>query len=369
MQFMRRFARICDVLYVNSLGVSGPRVGEGAWFARRVLRKARSMARYCRDGGEGFRVVSPVFWPAVQGWSGRVSARLLAVQLRLIARVLGMHRPLLWVACPTAAVVVERLRAGGLVYQLSDCYASLGGKCDGAARLESELARRADLVLCSSTRLLERSRALYAVGEYVDHGVDFDLFDSAARAHQVPEELRDLPRPLIGFFGNLDGNTVDRGLLERVIESRPRYTFVLVGPAAPDFEVLGRHRNVTMIGRRPYRQIAHYGAAFDVCLMPWLQNTWIEHCNPVKLKEYLALGKPIVSTPFPELGRVAHHAYVAVTASEFAAAIDTALAEDGPEKAAGRKDWAAGRTWDAQFERVLQLLSERRIFLDGDAGH
>jgi len=102
-----------------------------------------------------------------------------------------------------------------------------------------------------------------------------------------------------------------------------------------------------------------------VCLIPWLQNEWISYCNPVKLKEYLALGKPVVSTPFQELRRCGSLCYEARGEQEFADAIDRALAEDSDERKAQRRAWAAEHTWDAKFNRVLELFRARGI--SGDA--
>jgi len=293
--------------------------------------------------------------------------RGLGVQVRSVLRVLGMRRPLVWIACPAAAHILDGLReAAGVVYQYSDCYTALqNGDACAVGDLERRIAQRADLVICSSILLHERARRLYGQGEYVDHGVDFALFDSARDARVAPPELAGLRRPIAGFFGNMDGNTVDRRLLEEVVRLRPQYSFALVGRMAADFESLRKHRNVVSIPQQPYRRVPQYGAAFDVCLMPWLRNEWIAHCNPVKLKEYLALGKPIVSTSFPELRRCEGLCYEADTPGEFAAAIDRALAEDSPARQGERREWAARHTWDVKFERVLELLEARGIRTDG----
>lgn len=362
MQFMRRFAARWPVLYVNSLGVKMPSAGEGKMFLRRVARKCKSMSRFLRDGGEGFHVMTPVYAPMNAGFLGRTMRGSLAMQIRTALRLRGMHRPLVWVACPTAAVVLESLPVAGIVHQLSDCYAALNaGWSELSVQREGEVAQSADLIICASGRLMDWARQRYGQGEYVDHGVDFDRFDAAVQERQTPDELRDVGAPIVGFFGNMDDNTVDRALLEAVICARPAYRFALVGPMAANFESLKALPNVIAVPQQPYERIPHYGAAFDVCLMPWLRNDWIAHCNPVKLKEYLALGKPIVSTPFPELERFADVCYAATGADAFAAAIDRALTEDDDTKRAARRARAASQTWDAKFERVLELLGAKGI--------
>jgi glycosyltransferase involved in cell wall biosynthesis len=362
MQFMRRFARRTRVVYVNSLGVKAPSVSEGRMFFRRVKRKLGSVLRFYRDGGEGFGVLSPVFAPFASGPAATAARSALSLQLRGVMKVLGMRHPLIWVACPTAAVVLKRLNHRGIVHQLSDCYGALkdGEACAGA-QAEREVAEQSDLIICSSERLLERARRLYGKGEYVDHGVDFTMFEAAGRSVKRPIELEGVKPPLIGFYGNIDGNTVDRQLLELVCRLRPQYTFVLVGDMSSEFEGLKAIPNVVAISRQPYQRVAQFGAVFDVCLMPWLNNEWIEHCNPVKLKEYLALGKPVVSSPFPELQRSGSLCFQASGPEAFAAAIDRALRDDHPTEQEKRKAWASQHTWDEKFESVLNLLRNRGI--------
>ncbi len=362
MQFMRRFARQMRVVYVNSLGVNAPCLSEGRMYFRRVQRKLRSVARFYSDGGEGFGVVTPIFAPFSGRFSAWAARSALAVQLVALMRFLRMRRPLIWVACPTAAVVLAKLPHEGIVYQLSDCYAALkGGQASVGEQMERDVAERADLVICSSERLLERSRERYGQGEYVDHGVDFEMFEAAGLAADRPAELRRVRPPIIGFYGNIDGNTVDRQLLEAVIRLRPQCSFVLVGDMSPEFESLKSMPNVFAVPRQPYERVAQFGAAFDVCLMPWLQSEWIEHCNPVKLKEYLALGRPVVSTPFPELRRSGSLCIEASGPVAFAAAIDKALQDDGATQAASRRTWALRHTWDAKFQLVLSLLQQRGL--------
>lgn len=366
MQYIRRFARSVPTLYVNSLGVQMPSTSDGKMFWPRVLRKCKSFARYYRDGGEGFGVLSPIFMPTRNGFVGRSLIKGLELQIKMILRLKKMKNPLIWVACPTAAKVLDRIPHGAVVYQYSDFYAAFSGGTTGQANQhEAAIAKQSDIILCVSDKLYERAKGFSDRAEYLDHGVDFDLFHSAVENPQRPDALQNIKQPIIGFFGNIDGNTVDRELLDHVIESRPNYTFVLVGAMAREFETLLRHKNVIAIPRQPYHEVAKYGAAFDVCLMPWLQNEWIAHCNPIKLKEYLALGKPVVSTPFPELSRYTSLCYIANDAPSFAEAIDQAISEDSPELHQQRCDRAREHTWDAKYDRVIELLENHEITAHG----
>jgi len=121
-------------------------------------------------------------------------------------------------------------------------------------------------------------------------------------------------------------------------------------------------RNVRMLGQKPYEQIPHYGKCFDVAIMPWRQNRWIEACNPIKLKEYLALGLPIVSTPFPELRKYLDVVYEASSPEEFAGSIRKALDENNPERAATRRQKIRDARWNNKAQLVLEaLLGDSRV--------
>ena len=111
-----------------------------------------------------------------------------------------------------------------------------------------------------------------------------------------------MPRPRVGYVGGLDRHTFDPELLVDVARRLPDVGFLLVGPSTLP-EGWCPLPNVTQLGQRPYEQVAGYMAACDVLIMPWNRSPWIEACNPIKLKEYLAVGRPVVSAPFAELRR------------------------------------------------------------------
>ena len=112
------------------------------------------------------------------------------------------------------------------------------------------------------------------------------------------------------------------------------------------------------IGQIPYDDVPRYAGCFDVALMPWLMNEWIESSNPIKLREYLAVGFPIVTTQFPELAPFAEGVYVATDQGEFLAGVDCALAERDPEAVHQRRAFVKNSTWDALSRRVGELIRD-----------
>jgi glycosyltransferase involved in cell wall biosynthesis len=163
---------------------------------------------------------------------------------------------------------------------------------------------------------------------FLDHGVDLDHF-APRPAGEQPADLRAIPGPRIGFFGALDDYVVDFDLLEHIATAMPEASLVLVGDSTYPMERFAGHPNVHWLGRRPYDTIPAYGSGFDVAIMPWVDTEWIHRCNPIKLKEYLALGLPVVSTDFAELDGYRDRVRVATTPETFVQAIRESL-EFGP---------------------------------------
>jgi glycosyltransferase involved in cell wall biosynthesis len=198
-------------------------------------------------------------------------------------------------------------------------------------------------------RALASDRAVY-----LDHGVDFDRF--AGVRGEPPLDLAKIPGPIVGFFGGIDDYVVNLALLRRVAEEIPECALVLIGDATCSLDDITSLSNVHWLGFRPYEEIPSYGVGFDVALMPWLRNEWIEHSNPIKLKEYLALGLPVVSTDFPEVHYYSDVIAIAHNDDHFVELVAEAL--DG--KAIGteqtRRARVEGATWDRRADELLNLV-------------
>ncbi|MPQ99442.1 glycosyltransferase [Modestobacter sp. I12A-02628] len=332
-QLMRSLAEQRTVLVVNSIGMRMPTPGSSTQVTRRVLRKLRSVAKLVRrplPDVPGFHVMSPLPLPFYGSAAGRaVGAAVVRLQVRAVCLALGIRRPVVVATLPTAWDVVRPMARTALVYNRSDRHSDFPeADREAIAALEQQMLTHSDRVLYVSRALMEEERAL--TGEravFLDHGVDVDHF-APREDDDLPADLRAIPGPRIGFFGALDDFVVDFDLLERVAVELPDASLVLVGSSSHPMERLTRHPNVHWLGRRPYAEIAGYGAGFDVALMPWVDQPWIHRCNPIKLKEYLALGLPVVSTPFAELDHYRDRVRVA-DADGFVAAVRESL-EFGP---------------------------------------
>jgi glycosyltransferase involved in cell wall biosynthesis len=358
LQMMREFSAHLPVLYVNSIGMRVPQLGEGRVFIARVRRKLKSLRRGFVQVRPNFFVYSPLAMPGRLG--AKLTRRILPLQIRRAARRAGLRNPLLWIACPPGAQVIDQIPHSGLIYQRTDRFEAFNGVDPERIRAyDRDLKARADLTLYCSRSLHAEEAASCRKAAFVDHGVDYDQFLDAGEGKQPePADLAGIPHPRIGFVGGIDAHTFDPPLFSEVARACPDLHFILVGGCS-----LGEGwcdlPNVHHMGRRDYSEVAAYMAACDVLIMPWNASEWIRACNPVKLKEYLAVGRPIVSTPFDELEHYRGLVHIARTATEFIQAIRSAL-ESTYDPAPGRQR-VRTETWTAKSQSVQTLLQHRGV--------
>jgi teichuronic acid biosynthesis glycosyltransferase TuaH len=289
--------------------------------------------------------------------------RLEARQLRRALRRLGIERPLLWTQDPRAASLVERLDVDGVLYDLTDDWAAFerdpGRRAAAEARIES-LGCRATLVLACSRPLEAQARAWDVPVAYVANAVE-----PAGLQEPEPDDIRDLPRPRFGYAGTLHDARLDVELLAAAARLRPGASFVLLGPdllRADSRRLLAELPNVHFLGVRPRPRVRAYLEALDVCLVPHRVDDFTRSLDPLKLYEYLAAGRPVVSTPTGNAPELAEFVGLASTAEELVAAAEDAVAADDPAAAERRRLAVAGATWDARAEQVEHALGlERRV--------
>ncbi len=269
------------------------------------------------------------------------------------------HRPIQWFYSPmTAPHMLGRFGAVGVVYDCMDELASFRFAPPDIGAREQRLLERANIVFTGGHALYEAKSKQHPRTHVFGCGVDVEHYGKARLVQtELPPEVRDLPRPIFGYFGVID-ERLDYALLDALAEGCPEGSLVMVGPLAKvDPAELPQRPNIHWLGQRPYEALPALVKSFDVCLMPFALNEATRYINPTKTLEYMAAGKPIVSTPVPD---VRNHftpiVEVAGTQEAFVDAVRRAWTEPRTDMIARGIDRARNATWDATVGSMRKLM-------------
>lgn len=281
------------------------------------------------------------------------------ILVRRAIRRLGFKDAVAWFHVPHAGFLAKHLGEKLTVFYCIDEYSKLPDVDTVAVqKMDDELTVAADVVFTCNQSLLETHRSLNANIHLSPHGVDTEVF---ARANsldtEIPEEAKGMTRPIIGFWGLID-RWVDLSILEHIARTRPDWTILLIGRVAVDVSVLRRMPNVVFAGTKPYSELPKWAKAIDVCILPFTRTSLMVQSSPLKLREYLAAGKPTVAVPLPESKLLGEVVKTAEDGPGFVIAIEDALAANSPELIALRQKAVEGNTWDATVANVLRKLKE-----------
>ena len=370
-QIMARLAATNRVLYVNP--------------PRSILRRAEIAARAGRlhtlhldvAAARAVEVIDPpaVTWPvfnippAVAGPLRAMNGAVLGAWLRRQAARRGFAAPVLYIFAMQGAQLLGRVPAACTVYDCIDewaGYETTGSRSWHNTRaMDEALCRGSDAVFVGSDHLAQLKTGLNPETHMVRHAADFAHFNTAAAATiEVPDDIAALPAPRVGLVGVLD-KRVDLDILAHLAGARPDLSLVLIGPVLPnlDLSALTRRPNVHLLGMRTVPQLPAYIAGLDVCLIPYLIDDFTRNIYPLKLHEYLASGRPVVSTPVPACVAHADLVGIADTPAGFLAAVEAALADRAPERDAARIALARANDWEdrvaAKSAVIARLLATR----------
>jgi teichuronic acid biosynthesis glycosyltransferase TuaH len=223
--------------------------------------------------------------------------------------------------------------------------------------LEPKLIRKADAAVTNSIFYAEYCANYNPDSFYIGQGCNFDLFNLET-PHPMPAELKDLPGPLIGYVGAIDSARLDIRILEHLAQKQPNWSIVLVGPEDAFFagSTLHNYPNIHFLGRKPLQTLAGFVANFDVCINPQLINIITKGNYPLKIDEYLAMGKPVVATRTSTMKLFEDYTWLADSPEEYPALIGRALQEDTPAEKARRIAFARSHTWENSLLELYKVI-------------
>lgn len=357
-QVMKLLAERNHVLWVNYHASRRPQAS--VQDLRAIVRKLGQICGGVEEITPTLRVLTPMLVP-LPGFPGVQTANriLLMRQLRRAMAALPRRPVQVWSFAPDAGYLVGRLREECFLYYCVDEFSEFEGyDKQRTQRLERDEMQAASLVITTSASLQETKSPFNPRTHLVTHGVDYEHFAAATHPDTaIPDDVRDIPKPIFGFYGLIQ-HWVDVALVAEVARRRPAWSFVMIGETLKDVEPYRHLPNLHFLGRRPYASLPGYTKAFDVGLIPFELNELTRNVNPIKLREYLSAGLPVVSSPLPEVVHYKDLVYLAANADEFETACERALAESTPERRAARQAAMTRETWAAKVEQLSALVGQ-----------
>jgi len=351
---LRRLARENKVLFVNSLSFGLPSVSHPDFFLK-IRRKLKSYMRWLKRAPEGLHVMTPVALPFFGNRFVRALNRiLLSMQIHLAMLWIGIRRPIVWVAMPSAADVALSLNAKLLVYQVADKFEAMEDNVLSrrvVQRWEEQLKSAAGVVMYSGRKLYAESNIPHRY--FLEQAVDFEHF---ANPPDVPaDDIAAIPHPILAYFGWID-YVMDVPLIEEVAHRRPEWHWVLIGHKSNLVNLDAP--NVHFLGSKPYQDLPRYVQRADVFVLPWrVDSEFVRYGSAIKVREYMATGKPAVIAPLYEYQNTPGLRFFR-TAEEFIAAVEDALHHDTPEMARLRQAQVRDCTWDVRTQQLGTMLSQ-----------
>lgn len=289
----------------------------------------------------------------------------LASLLKTMLRLNAIIRPVLWFYSPMMFGFAQDIEASAVVYDCMDELANFRFAPPRLKALEAQLLQRADVVFTGGHSLFEAKRHLHDNIFVFPSSVDVAHFAAAREGGPRPVDLPASAGPTLGFYGVID-ERIDLALLDAVAAARPKWSIVMVGPLAKlDPAELPRRPNLHFLGQRSYDQLPAYLGSWDVALMPFAINEATRFISPTKTPEYLAAGKPVVTTPIADV--VAQYGdlngvFFADTAETFVAACEMALALESSDWLPAVDAKLASMSWNQTYAEMAARLDDVSSF-------
>ena len=344
-----------EVVWFNSVGMRTPKVNLKD--SARVVRKLMMMLKKKQSSTPNMAVKNPLLLP----WHN--SALVCKFNRMQVAKNIdtSSDEPIIyWLSVPTAINMIHLRPQDKLVYYCGDDFNHLAGvDAELIQSSEKKLIHKADTIYVASKSLLNQMPAHKT--QILEHGVDLTLFTQAQKKH---EQLNGHEN-IIGFYGSLS-SWLDYELLIKLAKSRPNYTLVLVGKRHLDIQALLAMPNVIHVNEVAHHELAKFSKHWHVSILPFVDNAQIRACNPLKLKEYLAVGTPIVSTRYPAVEAYSDVVFIAQDHQGFIDRVDHALCVSKSPSLNWRTkalELVKKHSWQNKVDYVLnQLASEGDIY-------
>jgi len=354
----KQLAQQHTVIWINSIGMRKPTLR--LVDVKRVVNKLKSLllsTKKTKNNRTANKINDDNFTAhtlAVLPWHDNVLVRLFNKWVFQRKNFIDDEPIVYWLSVPTAISLIAPREQDKVVYYCGDDFAALAGVDHKmVAPFEHELIEKADTIYVVSERLANKMPKHKV--KMLSHGVDLALFTTqTAKA----SELEHISKPIIGFYGSLNA-WLDKALLLKLAKERPDYQIVLIGHLVEDFQQLLKRQNVTHIEAVDHQRLASFSQHWQVSILPFVDNDQIRACDPLKLKEYIATGTPIVTTRFTAVDPYQETILIADNHQGFIERVDYAVSlskSDFLNWRANQSLLAHNHSWQAKASLVCKQL-------------
>lgn len=317
---IKEIAHSNSVSWVNSVGMRAPK------FRFRDLKRLGNkfmnmfFKKQSQQGHSDVKVFNPKTLPWHQfTWVNTFNKKQLNKSLDLDNKKQSDEPIIYWVSVPTAISLIDKRAQDQIIYYCGDDFSGLEGvDYEMVEKFEQELISKADIIYVVSDELMAKMPEEKTT--LLRHGVDFKLFNHPKIINPILKKFR----PTIGFYGSLS-NWLDIELLINLVKQRPHYDLLLIGEKKVNLDKLLAFENVSHIEAISHESLPEFSQHWQVALLPFVDNAQIRSCDPLKLKEYLAAGVPVVSTDFPAVHKYKEIIMISSSIESFIKRVDWAL--------------------------------------------
>jgi glycosyltransferase involved in cell wall biosynthesis len=355
---MLRFSENFNVLYVNDHSFN------------QVFRGFLRKEKLYYEVKDSLTVYSPFALPTFQksvALTVYFNKILLPLLVKRKIKKLKGEKLILWIYHPRYVDLIGKFGEELVVYDCMDDFTSLLSPYENRernARDERELLRRADIVFAGGYSIADLKRDSREDIYVFPSAVEIDHFKKALADNiEIPADIKDIRHPILGYWGAID-ERIDHRLLESLALRHPDWSIVLLGPVVrhkiKNISYLDKLKNIFWLGPKDYSLLPNYAKAFDICLNPFVLTRAGKHLSPTKTLEYLATGKPVVSTPITDVVRFYDGVVNIVDGvQEFEIAVKKCMEEDNESLKQKRIDFTENKTWENTVRKMEELILEK----------
>ena len=349
------------VLYIDSLGLRSPSVNSSDFF--RIYKRVKKAFKKPVKVRENIWVWSPILLPFQKyKFIREINRVILNSWLNFWIKKIEFKKDIFWTYNPITLTLFDITKYKKLIYHcVDDIKAQPGMPIEIISRSEKELFQQSNIVFTTSKNLLKSAKKYNNNSYYFSNVADFEHFSKSLHKNtKIPNDIKEIPKPIIGFIGAISGYKLDFELINYIALKRANYSIVLIGKVGegdPDTDISRlKEQNITLLGAKDYQKLPNYLKAIDVAILPNRLNEYTKSMFPMKFFEYLSAGKPVVSVKLDALKSFKDIVYLAEDYDDFIYGIDRFLKEYNIENGI---EVAKEFTYKSRMIKMMKIVEEK----------